>query len=89
MAEAAEGPPNWHQPVAKVFKGAGSQTWRLLPTRANGGPAFGLYKLETSGKYEPFGVQTLTFEGADLADITTFILPALFARFVLPGTLPG
>lgn len=71
--------------ASRVFEGAEPRRWRLLPTRANGGPAFGLYRLEASGAYEPFGIQALTIEKDKLADVTTFIVPSLFAHFGLPG----
>jgi RNA polymerase sigma-70 factor (ECF subfamily) len=71
-----------------IFSGQVSGRWRLLSTRANGQPGFGLYKLneETKG-YDGYGVQVLTFDGNQIADITTFRNPALLAHFQLPSTL--
>jgi RNA polymerase sigma-70 factor (ECF subfamily) len=72
-----------------VFDGAGSGRWRLVPTRANGGPAFGLYRLDPPGGHVPFGIQTIAFEGERVSEITTFIIPGLFRLFALPGTPPA
>jgi RNA polymerase sigma-70 factor (ECF subfamily) len=59
--------------------------WRLLPTSANGQPAFGWYQLAESGdKYVAFAIQVLTFDGALLSNITTFGTPRLFPHFNLP-----
>ena len=71
-----------------IFAGQASGRWRLLPTRANGQPGFGLYKLneETKG-YDGYGVQVATFDGKHIADITTFRNPALMKFFDLPSTL--
>jgi RNA polymerase sigma-70 factor (ECF subfamily) len=71
-----------------IFAGQANGRWRLLPTRANGQPGFGLYKLneETKG-YDGYGIQVVTFNGKQIADITTFRNPALIAFFGLPSTL--
>lgn len=70
-----------------VFSGEVSGRWRLLPTRANGQPAFGLYQLN-QGAYSAYGIQVLTFAGAFITDITTFRNPALFPYFNLPPHQP-
>jgi RNA polymerase sigma-70 factor (ECF subfamily) len=59
-----------------------------VPTRANGQPGFGLYKLnEERGDYDAYGIQVVTFEGEQIVDITTFRNPALLEYFKLPATL--
>jgi RNA polymerase sigma-70 factor (ECF subfamily) len=71
-----------------IFSGQASGRWRLLPTRANGQPGFGLYKLnEETKEYDGYGIQVVTFDGEQIADITTFRNPALIAYFDLPSTL--
>ena len=74
--------------VAKtVFGGDVQGRWRLQPTRANGQPAFGLYRLgEQDGArvYQAYGIQVLTVAGVQIADIITFRVPALFPKFGLP-----
>jgi RNA polymerase sigma-70 factor (ECF subfamily) len=71
-----------------IFSGQASGLWRLLSTRANGQPGFGLYKLnEATGEYDGYGIQVVTYNGEQIADITTFRNPALIAFFGLPSTL--
>ena len=71
-----------------IFSGQASGRWRLSPTRANGQPGFGLYRInDATGAYDAYGVQALAFAGDQIADITTFRTPALVAFFDLPETL--
>lgn len=92
--------PSWYQGrptiaglVAKtVFRGPAQGRWRLQPTRANGQPAFGLYRIgdqQPDGTviYQAYGIQVVTVTGLLIADITTFRVPTLFAKFGLPGQL--
>ena len=67
-----------------IFRGDASGRWRLLPTRANGQPAFGLYRIDEQGSYSAYGIQVVTFDGAFIADIITFRNTGLFAFFGLP-----
>lgn len=72
-----------------VFRGEARGRWRLVPTRANGQPAFGLYQRDgETGRYQAYGIQVLRFAGDEITDITTLINPALFPFFKLPATLP-
>ena len=71
-----------------VFGGQAKGRWRLVATRANGEPGFGLYRFnEEKGDYDAYGVQVVTFVGDLIADITTFRKPALLAYFDLPSSL--
>jgi RNA polymerase sigma-70 factor (ECF subfamily) len=89
--------PSWYQgPEAiralvsqTVFSGQANRRWRLLPTRANGQPAFGLYRRNEAGTYNAYGIQVVTLAGKLVADITTFQVPALATYFNLPLTLSG
>jgi len=73
-----------------IFGGQANGRWRLLPTRANSQPGFGLYKLNEGIKnYDGYGIQVLTFDGEQIVDITTFRNPALMGVFQLPSTLPA
>ncbi len=73
-----------------IFSGKAQGRWRLLATRANRQPAFGLYRQsELPAVYHAYGIQVLTFHDSRIADITTFRNPALFAYFRLPATLNG
>lgn len=55
--------------------------WRLVPTRANGQPAFVVHRRAAHGGYEPYGVQVLTLVGARIARITAFNDPSLVPTF--------
>jgi RNA polymerase sigma-70 factor (ECF subfamily) len=62
---------------------------RLVPTRANGQPAFGCYFPDGQAAIaRPYGmmVLTLTYEG--VSAVTSFGERSLFPRFGLPRTLP-
>jgi RNA polymerase sigma-70 factor (ECF subfamily) len=71
-----------------VFGGQARGRWRLLPTCANGQPAFGVYR-ETSNRrlYAAYGIQVVTLADHAISDVITFRDPALVARFGLPSTL--
>jgi RNA polymerase sigma-70 factor, ECF subfamily len=86
--------PSWYRGHAEIagltgktiFAGNAHGRWHLLPTRANGQIAFGLYRQSNvKNVYDAYGIQVLTFDGDQIADITTFINPALFRLFNLPG----
>lgn len=55
--------------------------WRMLPVRANGQPAFVVYKRSAEGCYEAYGIQVLTLIGSRVARITAFNDPALVPAF--------
>ena len=63
--------------------------WRLIPTRANGQVAFGLYRRnEAEGVYTPYAIQVLTFADDGLiADIITFRRMGLVEAFGLPKAI--
>src|SRR6266849_4911360 len=64
--------------------------WRLLPTRANGSPAFGLYQREAeAGVYQLFGLVVLGVVGEQIAHIVAFLEPSSLSSFALPTTLPS
>jgi RNA polymerase sigma-70 factor (TIGR02960 family) len=65
----------------------GSQL-RLVPTRANGQPAFGCYLPDPRAAIARFyGLLVLTLEGYRISAITWFGDRALFSRFELPRAL--
>lgn len=84
--------PAWYQgretirglTAKTVFSGEARGRWKLLPTRANGQIAFGLYRAEGPGRYCAYGIQVLTVRGRLLADIVTFRVPGLVGKFGLP-----
>ncbi len=62
--------------------------WHLLPTRANGSPAFGLYRREAGADvYQLFGLMVLGVEGEQIASLVAFLELSSFSSFALPPTL--
>jgi RNA polymerase sigma-70 factor (ECF subfamily) len=61
---------------------------RLLPTRANGCPAFGQYRPDPAGGYAPWALQVLEVSGGLIASMSFFLHPLdperLFPAFGLP-----
>lgn len=55
--------------------------WRIVPTAANGQPAFVIYQRTHDGRYEAYGVQVLTLIGARVSRITVFVDPSLVPAF--------
>jgi RNA polymerase sigma-70 factor (TIGR02960 family) len=74
---------------SQAFVARGDRTDRLVPTRANGQPAFGHY---LGDRHAPIvrgvGVIVLTLDGDRISHLTRFGGSALLARFGLPRTLP-
>lgn len=62
--------------------------FRLIPTRANGQPAFGGYMRDAQAPVaHAYGLMVLTLRGDRVAAITGFPDTAVFAQFGLPRTL--
>ena len=70
-----------------MFPGKAANRWRLLPTRANGSPAFAIYQRNEQNEYRAFGIIALVIEGEKLSQIISFIDPSLPARFGFPSTI--
>jgi RNA polymerase sigma-70 factor (ECF subfamily) len=65
------------------------RAFRLVPTRANGQPAFGVYVLSPlTGRAEVFDLIVITLAGDRVSAITRFE-HGVTDRFGLPPTLPG
>jgi RNA polymerase sigma-70 factor (ECF subfamily) len=62
--------------------------WRLARTRANGVPAFALYRRAPDGSFRAAGLDVLSFAGGRISRIVAFNDPALVAKFGLPETFP-
>jgi RNA polymerase sigma-70 factor (ECF subfamily) len=79
-----------HEDIRKfcLGTGAGCRGSRLVPTVANGSPAFAHYKPSTSGAgYEPWALQVLEISNGQIAGISFFLDTAnLFPLFGLPLT---
>ncbi len=62
---------------------------RLVPTRANGQPAFGCYLPDAQAAIARcYGLMVLTLEGDWISAITWFADSGVFSHFGLPRTLP-
>ena len=63
---------------------------RLVPTRANGQPAFGCYLPDAhAASARPYGLMVLTLEGDRISAITWFGDSRVFPHFGLPRILGG
>jgi len=70
--------------------GARHQSLRLVPTRANGQPAFGCYlPCPQTDIARAYGLIVLTLAGSNIAEITFFADSGVFPQFGLPRTVPN
>ncbi|MDJ1132944.1 sigma-70 family RNA polymerase sigma factor [Streptomyces iconiensis] len=82
--------PQWFRGVEDVVRlistqcPIGPDQGLMLPTSANGQPAFGLYNLQEDGVYRPFHLQVLTLREGRVAHVGAFFAPSLFEKFGLP-----
>jgi RNA polymerase sigma-70 factor (ECF subfamily) len=69
-------------------QGIGCRGSRLIPTVANGSPAFGQYKPDPAGGLEPWSLQVIEMSGDRISGITFFLDTAkFFPMFGLPPRL--
>jgi RNA polymerase sigma-70 factor (ECF subfamily) len=72
-----------------VGPGAGCRGSRLVPTAANGCPAFGQYRVDPDGGHAPWALQVLEIKGGRISGYHAFLDTAtLFPAFGLPSHLP-
>ena len=79
-----------HMDIVKwcLGPGAACRGSRLIPTVANGSPAFGQYKPSPNGGLDPWSLQVLELSGDRIAGITFFLDTArFFPLFGLPPHL--
>lgn len=70
--------------------GAACRGSRLLPTGANGSPAFGQYKPDPQGGHAPWALQVIEVSGGRISGIHSFLeAERLFPAFDLPDRLPA
>jgi RNA polymerase sigma-70 factor, ECF subfamily len=62
---------------------------RLLPTTANGQPAYGLYMRSPDGRMLPFQLQQLTVGRRGVERVTAYFDLRVFEMFGLPAELPA
>lgn len=67
----------------------GEYAMPMVPTTANGAPAFGLYMRTPAGHFEPFHLQVLDLEGDKVRHVSAFFDTRLFEKFGLPASLPA
>ena len=67
----------------------GPGDFRLVPTKANGQPAFALYLRGDDGDFQPFTLQVLTFTSAGIAHVANFFDLQLFTTFGLLKAQPA
>jgi RNA polymerase sigma-70 factor (ECF subfamily) len=88
--EAAEyqGPEAIRGFLSTVPAGGALERFRLIPTRANGQPAFGCYMQDAHTPIgHAYGLMVLTLRGHRIAGLTGFADTSVFANFGLPMTL--
>ncbi|MFW5899470.1 MAG: sigma-70 family RNA polymerase sigma factor [Jiangellaceae bacterium] len=61
----------------------------MVPTVANGQPAFGLYMRDGDGRHRPFQLQVLSMRGGAVAHVVAFFDVSLFPKFGLPPAPPA
>ncbi|HEX6476200.1 MAG TPA: sigma-70 family RNA polymerase sigma factor [Acidimicrobiales bacterium] len=66
-------------------QGIGCRGSRLLPTSANGCPAFGAYKPSGPDTLDPWAIQVIETEDGRITGLHHFIYPELFEAFGLPA----
>jgi RNA polymerase sigma-70 factor (TIGR02960 family) len=81
--------PEWYRGPEEIraflLAGPLQSRWRFLPTTANGQLAFGTYLWDdTAGRYVPGGLDVLTLQGGQVAEVTAF-LTADLTRFGVPA----
>ncbi len=71
--------------LARVVLHAPDQ-WRLAHTRANGAPAFAMYRRAPDGSFRAHGLDVLSLIDGRISRIVAFNDPTLVAKFGLPET---
>jgi RNA polymerase sigma-70 factor (ECF subfamily) len=84
-----QGPDNIGRLIATQCPADGPGDMRLIPTKANGQPAFGLYMRGDDDIYRPFNLPVLTLSASGVTHVACFFDLRLFATFGLPETLPA
>ncbi|HEU5156766.1 MAG TPA: sigma-70 family RNA polymerase sigma factor [Streptosporangiaceae bacterium] len=67
----------------------GAGDLRLVPTKANGQPAFGLYKRRDDGVHRAHSLQVLTISSEGITHVGAFFDISLFGTFGLPDVYSG
>ena len=82
----------WLQGAADIGRwftgqGAGCRGARMLPTAANGRPAFAVYRVSGPDTWDPFSIQIVDVSEGLITGLHSFLYPELFPAFGLPARL--
>jgi RNA polymerase sigma-70 factor (ECF subfamily) len=83
-----QGPEHIGRLIATQCPASGPGDLALVPTQANGQPAFGMY-LRDGGIYRAFNLHVLSFGSSGISHVATFFDLDLFPTFGLPQTRPA
>jgi RNA polymerase sigma-70 factor (ECF subfamily) len=83
-----QGPENIGRLIDTQCPG-GANGMKMVPTQANGQPAFGLYLRGDDGDWHAFHLQVATLTAAGISHMTAFFDLSLFTTFGLPLTMPA
>jgi RNA polymerase sigma-70 factor, ECF subfamily len=75
--------------VASQCPASGPGDLRLVPARANGQPAFGMYLRADNGEYCAFALHVLHVTASEIDHVVAFFDTSQFATFGLPAILPA
>jgi RNA polymerase sigma-70 factor, ECF subfamily len=77
--------------ISRWYRGEGRACGesRVLPTAANGCPAFGIYRPDGVGGHRAFAIQVVELAGGRISGLHAFLEPELFPLFGLPARLDG
>jgi RNA polymerase sigma-70 factor (ECF subfamily) len=74
----------------RTYTFSGAKRWRMVPTSANGQPAFATYSWdEQTAAYMPHSLSVLTLREGKVEEITAFMTPDPFPHFNLPASIAG
>jgi RNA polymerase sigma-70 factor (ECF subfamily) len=83
-----KGPENIGRLIAGNCPATGPGDMVLVPTAANGQPAFAVYMRGDDGAHRAFQLHALTVAGSRVSHVTSFFDLRLFRTFGLPDALP-
>jgi RNA polymerase sigma-70 factor, ECF subfamily len=79
-----------HATFLRAYTFSGAKRWRMIPTSANGQPAFATYRWdEQTTLFMPHSLSVLTLHEDKVEEITAFMTSDPFPHFTLPATIPG
>ncbi|WP_163542556.1 sigma-70 family RNA polymerase sigma factor [Occultella kanbiaonis] len=78
------GPENIGELIATQCPATGPGDMLLVPTRANGQPAYGLYMRGEDGRHHPFHLHVVECSGGGVRHVAAFFDTSLFETFGLP-----